>query len=107
DGGGTLATVFNQAGTTILSAANTYTGTTTLSSGVVEISSSGKIVGDSIITSGGTLRLNGGTDAVADAATVDVQSGGTLDIRASTAGTPKTETLARLTGAGTVTRGNT
>ncbi len=100
-----LSTVFNQAGTTTLSAVNTYTGTTTVSSGLVVIASTGKIISDTTIN-GGTLELNGGSDAIGDAATVAVQSGGVLDIRAATAGAAKTEAIALLTGGGTVARGN-
>jgi autotransporter-associated beta strand protein len=106
DGGGTLSTVFNQAGTTVISGVNTYSGTTTISSGTVQISSTGKIASDTTIASGATLMLNGGTDAIGDANAVTVQAGGTLDVRATTSGSAKTETIGSLNGGGTVTRGN-
>ena len=85
DGGGMLSTNFNQAGTTTLSAINTYTGATNVAGGLVVIASTGKIISNTTI-SGGTLQLSGGSDAIGDAAAVAVQSGGVLDIRAATAG---------------------
>jgi autotransporter-associated beta strand protein len=106
DGGGTLSTYFNQAGTTTLSAANTYTGTTTVAGNIVEITSTGRIAGNAVIASGGTLRLSGGTDGIADSSGVNVQAGGTFDVRAASAGGAKTETIAALSGNGVVTRGN-
>ena len=69
------------------------------------IGSTGKINSNATV-SGGTLELNGGSDAIGDAATVAVQPGGTLDVRAATSGAAKTEAIALLTGGGTVTRGN-
>jgi fibronectin-binding autotransporter adhesin len=106
DGGGTLSTVFNQAGTTVISASDTYSGTTTVSGGLVQITSTGRLVSNITIGSGGTLQLDGGTDLIGDAATVAVQPGGIFDVREATAGAAKTETIGMLTGGGTVTRGN-
>jgi autotransporter-associated beta strand protein len=105
DGGGVLSTVFNQAGVTSLSAVNTYTGTTTVAGGVVEITSTGSIASNPTINSGGTLRLVGGTDGISNAAVVNVLAGGTLDLRGTAAGVAKTETLGGLTGGGVITRG--
>jgi fibronectin-binding autotransporter adhesin len=107
DGGGTLSTVFNQAGTTILSASNTYSGTTTVASGTLQINSTGQIVSNATVDSGATLMLNGGSNSIGASNGVNVLSGGTLDVRGATAGTANAATIGSLGGGGVVTRGNT
>jgi autotransporter-associated beta strand protein len=81
------------AGTAVLSANNTFTGNTTVSNGVLEISSTGKLYGGGYTTSptisvssGGTLRLNGWSwDAAGSIANLDysrdrlVVNGGTIE----------------------------
>jgi fibronectin-binding autotransporter adhesin len=101
--GGPLSTNFGQAGTTVLSAANTYTGTTTVAAGTVQITATGSIAGNVSVT-GGTLRLTDSPGAIPATATVNVAAGGTLDVGSATAGTAATANLGALTGGGTVTR---
>lgn len=103
DGAGIVSVNFNQAGTTTLSAINTYTGPTNINAGTVEITSTGKIISDTTVGTGATLRLTGGTDAIDNTANVSVNAGGTLDVR-DAAGVAKAEALGSLNGAGTVTR---
>ncbi|MGC4032411.1 MAG: autotransporter-associated beta strand repeat-containing protein [Tepidisphaeraceae bacterium] len=100
---GLLSTVFNQAATVTLTAQNTYTGTTTVNGAAVDISPTGKIAGDIVINSGGTLRDTHATDGIGDSATLTVNSGGTFDLR-GTNGVGGSETISRLAGSGTVTR---
>ncbi len=106
DGGGTLSTIFNQAGTTVISASDTYSGTTTVSAGLVQITGTGRLLSNTTV-SGGTLQLDGGSDLIGDANSVTVQPGGVFDVRGASAGAAKTESIGMLLGGGTVTRGNT
>jgi autotransporter-associated beta strand protein len=103
DGGGPLSVYFNQAGTTLLTASNTYTGATTVAGGTVEIASTGSVAGGVAVT-GGTLRLTDSPNAIAPTATVAMGAAGTLDVRSATPGTPATANLGMLVGGGTLTR---
>ncbi len=61
--GGTIAITKTGAGTQTLSGANTYTGLTTVSNGILNIQNNtalGSTAGSTTVTSGGTLELNGG-----------------------------------------------
>ncbi len=61
---GTNAVTFDGTGTTILTAANTYTGTTTLSGGILQIgngNTTGSLASTAAITNNGTVILNRST----------------------------------------------
>ena len=70
NGGGTLALVFNQAGTTQLNAPNTFTGGVTINSGTVQLGNSGALnstTPNSVTFGGGStgdLQLNGNSVTV-------------------------------------------
>ena len=69
-------------GTLFLSAANTYTGTTTVSSGALALTGAGSLASTDVdISNGGTLRTDGGR--AGGRSDIDVAAGGTLDIDGS------------------------
>jgi autotransporter-associated beta strand protein len=103
NGAGTVSLVVSNSNV-VLTANNTYNGTTTVNSGgalTVNNSSGGRISSETTVSAGGTLILNGGSDAFNDANTVTLA--GVMDVR-DIAGTDKTETTGALNGTGTVTR---
>jgi autotransporter-associated beta strand protein len=77
DQGGNLALIKTGGGTLILSAANTYTGSTTVAAGTLEVDGS---IASSVVTvqSGATLDGSGATGIVT------VQSGGIIDVQDDT-----------------------
>jgi fibronectin-binding autotransporter adhesin len=102
DGGGQIAMVFDQAGTTVLSGtANTYSGGSTVSAGTVSISSNGNLG-----TTTAPVAINGGT--LTTTATITNThpftigaSGGTIDV--TTTGQYWFNTANTLLGSGTLT----
>ena len=78
-GGNTNSVIKTGDGLTTLGAANTFTGGTTVSGGVLEAAGSNALGGTSgvIINTGGTLLLSGAGDRVNDAAGITL-AGGTL-----------------------------
>ncbi|WP_255147966.1 autotransporter-associated beta strand repeat-containing protein [Synechococcus sp. ATX 2A4] len=93
------------AGIQVLSGANTYTGTTTVNAGLLDVT--GSLASLSTIVNGGSLRVNG--FALADTATVTLNGSGNLTLTASetigaldSAATTATVTL----GGATLTTGN-
>jgi fibronectin-binding autotransporter adhesin len=82
-GGGTVALVSN--GTNTLSGANTFTGDTTVSGGTLTLT--GSLASTNVTVGGGTLQLaNAGNDAIADTATVTVNSGTLQIVESETVG---------------------
>ncbi len=81
------------AGLLTLSGANSYTGTTTVSAGILSVT--GSLASTTLnVDTGGSLRVDGA--AISDSAAVTVDAGGTLDLTGS-------ETIGSLAGSGTVT----
>jgi len=74
--GGDIAVIQSGAGTTTFSAANTYSGNTTISAGTLALSGSGSIASSPqiIIASGGTFDVTGLTSALTLAASQSVSS---------------------------------
>ena len=71
-GAGTIAIVKTGTGTQIFSGSNTYTGTTTINGGILNIQHSnglGSATGGTIVNNGGTLQLQGGV-SLGDALTL-------------------------------------
>ena len=63
--GGPLALNFNQAGVTLLLGANTYSGGTTVSAGILQLGNSAALpAGQALTVNGGTLDLNGFSQSV-------------------------------------------
>ena len=80
DGGGTLALVVNQAGVTLLSGTNTYSGGTTVSSGTLRLGSSASLPSGGPVAVNGTLDLNTyspSVGALSGSGTIDTLAGGT------------------------------
>jgi autotransporter family porin len=72
-----------QNGVTILSASNTYVGTTTISGGILRLGASGVIPDASTVTVASTLDLNGYSEAInglSGAGGVDTIAGGTVTL---------------------------
>jgi autotransporter-associated beta strand protein len=90
DGTGTGAIIKDGAGTLILNAVNTYTGTTTVNAGTLGGTGT---VGAVIVGSSGTIAPGTSTGTLT-AASADLNAGGTLAIEIDDASTPKTDTLA-------------
>lgn len=96
----TGANPITKSGTGTLSVnGNSSTGIVTVNSGTLEITSAGRLNSNITANSGTTLRTLGGTDALGDAANITINSNATFDLRNS-------DTIGRLIGAGTVTRGS-
>ena len=60
DGNGTVAFVKNGSGSFTLGGVNTYTGTTTVNGGMLEISNASAIGGNEVRVNGGQIAMNGG-----------------------------------------------
>ena len=109
NGNGQLALNFNQAGVTLLAASNSYSGGTTLTSGVLQLGNSAALpAGQALNVNGGTLDLAGFSQSVgvlAGGAAATIQSSGgaaTLTAGAGTAGAAFYGTLKN--GSGTLAR---
>ena len=79
-GGGALSLTKTGSGTQTLSGANTYTGVTTVSAGILGVQNSsalGSATGGTVVDSGATLRLDNGANIASEALTLS----GTLDGR--------------------------
>ena len=82
---GNLNLVKDGTGMLTLTGDNTYSGTTTVLGGILQLgdgTTNGGVNGDIVVSNGTTLRLNcPGFDSVADSADVTIESGGLLDLR--------------------------
>jgi autotransporter-associated beta strand protein len=104
DGSGVLAIVFNQAGTTVLGGANSYSGGTTLSSGTVQLSGAGTLgaTTGALTVNGGTLDLNGTSQTVGALS----GSGGTILNNGNSTSTLTASASGNSTFAGTLANGS-
>ena len=87
-GTGKLAVSKSGTGTWVLSGANTYTGSTTISAGTLKLGASGVISDSSaVVMSGGTLNLNGYSETIGSlSGTSNVTSGAAGSITLTTGG---------------------
>jgi filamentous hemagglutinin family protein len=74
----------NGAGTTVLSAENTYTGATTVATGILQVGTDRNLGAVPSSTTAGSLVLNGGTLSVTDTFTLDAKRGIALGSSAGT-----------------------
>ena len=91
NGSGTAGLTKEGAGTLILNAVNTYTGTTAVNAGT--LGGTGSIAGAVTVGSSGTIAPGTSTGTLT-VASADFSAGGTLAIEVNDASTPKTDLLA-------------